>query len=104
MVTTTVDGDLPSGCPKIAFFTVDDARKPIIDRFGRYAHQNAIKGQMSTEQELQWIDKMDQSTETRPDIAKRMRKDVEARKKAHAGEPSYHCEWRQGDDLQRLKA
>lgn len=54
---------------------------------------------MSTEQHPRWIDEMGHFTEAKPDIAKRMRKDIEATMlcKVDAGE-SLHFEWGPDDD------
>ncbi|KAJ7224060.1 hypothetical protein GGX14DRAFT_648248 [Mycena pura] len=53
-----------------------DVHKPIIDRFGRYPYQNAIKGLESTEKEKEWIEKTDHFAEAPPDVAKKVKEDI----------------------------
>lgn len=57
---------------------VDDARKPIIDRFGRFSYWNAVEGRMNTEQELEWIGSLGHSVEAPPGVAERVKGDIEA--------------------------
>ncbi|KAJ7245852.1 hypothetical protein C8J57DRAFT_1361846 [Mycena rebaudengoi] len=55
---------------------LDDVHKPIVDRFGRYPYQNAIRGRKSTEKEKEWIEKTGHFGEAPPDVAKKVRKDI----------------------------
>lgn len=68
--------------PKAAFFSfmIDDAHRPIIERFGRYPYRNAIEGRDSTTDELEWIQKTDHFGEAEPEVAKRVRRDISAGK------------------------
>ncbi|KAI3396512.1 hypothetical protein diail_12132 [Diaporthe ilicicola] len=60
------------------FFMVDDAHRPIVDRFGRYPYRNAIEGRDSTIDELEWIQKTDHFAEASPEVARRVRRDLAA--------------------------
>lgn len=63
-----------------AFFVikVHEVHKPIIDRYGRYPYRNAVEGRDSTEEEREWVEKTDHFAEAGPDVAKKVRQDVEA--------------------------
>ncbi|KAL6924035.1 hypothetical protein FSHL1_001289 [Fusarium sambucinum] len=54
-----------------------DAHWPIIKRFGRYPYRNAVLGRVSTEEERKWLDDTGHFGEAPPDVAERIRKDVE---------------------------
>jgi hypothetical protein len=54
-----------------------DAHWPIIKRFGRYPYRNAIFGRVSTEEEGKWLDDTGHFGEASPEVAERIRKDVE---------------------------
>ncbi|GKU05907.1 hypothetical protein FLAG1_06702 [Fusarium langsethiae] len=54
-----------------------DAHWPIIKRFGRYPYRNAVLGRFSTEEEKKWLDDTGHFGEAPPDVAERIRKDVE---------------------------
>lgn len=77
-VVTHVDLDQDWSFPKAAFFSfmVDDAHRPIIDKFGRYPYRNAIEGRDSTAEELEWIRRTEHFAEAEPEIAKRVRRDI----------------------------
>lgn len=79
-IVSHVDLDQDWPFPKAAFFAflVDDAHKPIIDRFGRYPYRNAIEGRESTADELEWIRKTDHFAEAEPEVAQRVRRDIAA--------------------------
>ncbi|KAJ0120954.1 hypothetical protein J7T55_015693 [Diaporthe amygdali] len=68
------------------FFSVDDAHKPIIDRFGRYPYRNAIEGRDSTLDEVEWIQKTAHFAEASPEVAKRVKQDMAARRWTPLGE------------------
>ncbi|KAF7369285.1 hypothetical protein MVEN_00256300 [Mycena venus] len=53
-----------------------DVHKPIVDRFGRYPYQNAIRGLESTEKEKEWIEKTNHFAEAPPDVAKKVKEDI----------------------------
>lgn len=76
-VVTHVDLDQEWSFPKAAFFSfmVDDAHRPIIDKFGRYPYRNAIEGRNSTADELEWIQRTDHFAEADPEVAERVRRD-----------------------------
>lgn len=63
-----------------AFFLikVQEVHKPIIDRYGRYPYRNAIEGRDSTEEEREWVETTDHFAEAGPDVARKVRQDVEA--------------------------
>jgi uncharacterized protein (DUF924 family) len=54
-----------------------DAHWPIINRFGRYPYRNAVLGRISTEEEKKWLDATGHFGEVPPEVAERVRKDVE---------------------------
>ncbi|KAF5246291.1 hypothetical protein FAUST_1408 [Fusarium austroamericanum] len=54
-----------------------DSHWPIIKRFGRYPYRNAVLGRVSTEEETKWLDDTGHFGEAPPDVAERIRKDVE---------------------------
>ncbi|KAG8666718.1 hypothetical protein FPOAC2_11839 [Fusarium poae] len=54
-----------------------DAHWPIIKRFGRYPYRNAVLGRVSTEEEKKWLDDIGHFGEAPPDVAERIRRDVE---------------------------
>ncbi|KAH7180025.1 uncharacterized protein B0J16DRAFT_179639 [Fusarium flagelliforme] len=54
-----------------------DAHWPIIKRFGRYPYRNAILGRVSTEEEKEWLDDTGHFGEASPEVAEKIRKDVE---------------------------
>lgn len=60
------------------FLEVVDVHKPVIDLYGRYPYRNAIEGRVSTEQERVWIEKTDHFAEASPDVARKVREDIEA--------------------------
>ncbi|RYP17880.1 hypothetical protein DL765_004278 [Monosporascus sp. GIB2] len=55
-----------------------DVHKAIVDRFGRYPYRNAIQGLESTEDEKRWLEETNHFGEAPPDVARRVREDVEA--------------------------
>lgn len=63
-----------------------DVHKPIIDRFGRYPYRNAVQGLISTEEEKKWLEETHHFGEAPPDVAKRVREDVEAGRWTPLGE------------------
>lgn len=75
-----VDLDRHWAFHEAAFFVimVQEVHKPIIDRYGRYPYRNAIEGRDSTESEREWVEKTDHFAEATPDVAKKVRQDVEA--------------------------
>jgi hypothetical protein len=79
-IVTHVDLDQDWPFHKAAFFSfrVDDAHGPIIDKFGRYPYRNAIEGRDSTPDELEWIRNTGHFAEARPEVAERVRRDMEA--------------------------
>lgn len=87
-IVTHVDLDQDWSFPKAAFFTfmVDDAHRPIIEKFGRYPYRNAIEGRDSTADELEWIRETDHFAEAEPGVAKRVRRDMAAGKWTPLGE------------------
>ncbi|EOO03861.1 hypothetical protein UCRPA7_626 [Phaeoacremonium minimum UCRPA7] len=72
----------------VGFFMckVTDVHKPVIDHFGRYPYRNAIEGRNSTDEEKIWIEKVDHFAEAPPDVAKRVREDIDAGKWTALGE------------------
>ncbi|KAM0395406.1 hypothetical protein ACHAQC_005258 [Fusarium culmorum] len=54
-----------------------DSHWPIIKRFGRYPYRNAVLGRVSTDEEKKWLDDTGHFGEAPPDVAERIRKDVE---------------------------
>ncbi|KUI67327.1 hypothetical protein VM1G_02913 [Cytospora mali] len=73
-----LDYELQSHEAAFFLFMVDDAHKPAGDRFGRYPYRNAIEGRMSTQEELEWMEKTDYFAAASPDVARRMKEDIEA--------------------------
>lgn len=63
-----------------------DVHKPIIDRFGRYPYRNAVQGVESTEEEEKWLEETHHFGEAPPDVARRIREDVEAGRWTPLGE------------------
>ncbi|KAJ7454933.1 hypothetical protein B0H11DRAFT_1875039 [Mycena galericulata] len=53
-----------------------DVHKPIIDRYGRYPYQNAIRGLDSTEEERAWIEKTEHFAEAPEHVARKVKEDV----------------------------
>ncbi|KAJ7452067.1 hypothetical protein B0H11DRAFT_2074105 [Mycena galericulata] len=53
-----------------------DVHKPIIDRYGRYPYQNAIRGLESTEEEKAYIEKTGHFGEVPEHIARKVKEDV----------------------------
>lgn len=56
---------------------IKDAHWPIIRRFGRYPYRNAILGRDSTEEEKKWLEATGHVAEAPPELAARIREDVE---------------------------
>lgn len=54
-----------------------DSHWPIIDRFGRYPYRNAVLGRISTEEEEKWLDDTGHFGEASPEVAERVRQDIE---------------------------
>lgn len=79
-IVTHVHLDQNWSFPRAAFFSfmVDDAHRPIIDRYGRYPYRNAIEGRDSAADELEWIRNTNHFAEAEPDVAKRVRHDIAA--------------------------
>ncbi|POS75204.1 hypothetical protein DHEL01_v206406 [Diaporthe helianthi] len=79
-LVTHIDLDRDWPFHEAAFFSfrVDDAHTPIISKFGRYPYRNAIEGRDSTPDELEWIRNTDHFAEAEPDVARRVRCDIEA--------------------------
>jgi hypothetical protein len=63
-----------------------DAPPPIIEAFGRYPYRNGAVGRESTPTELEWIEKTGHFGEVEPEVAKRIREDVLARRWTPLGE------------------
>jgi uncharacterized protein (DUF924 family) len=57
--------------------TILDAHWPIIKRFGRYPYRNGYFGRESTEAEKKWLDDTGHFGEASPEVAQRIREDVE---------------------------
>jgi uncharacterized protein (DUF924 family) len=68
------------------FLMIFDAHPPIIKAFGRYPYRNGAVGRESTPIELEWIDKTGHFGEVEPEVAKRVREDVLARRWTPLGE------------------
>lgn len=94
-IVTHVDLDQDWSFPKAAFFSfmVDDAHRPIIDKFGRYPYRNAIEGRDNTADELEWIRKTNHFAEAEPEVAKRVRQDIAAGTWTPLGEGEVRAEW-----------
>ena len=54
-----------------------DSHWPIIKRFGRYPYRNAILGRVSTDKEKKWLDDTGHFGEASPEVAEKIREDVE---------------------------
>lgn len=54
-----------------------DSHWPIIKRFGRYPYRNAILGRVSTDEEKRWLDDTGHFGEASPEVAEKIREDVE---------------------------
>ncbi|KAF5678680.1 hypothetical protein FHETE_1121 [Fusarium heterosporum] len=54
-----------------------DAHWPIIEKFGRYPYRNGHFGRDSTEAEKKWLDDVGHFGEASPEVAQRIREDVE---------------------------
>ncbi|RFU76294.1 hypothetical protein TARUN_5937 [Trichoderma arundinaceum] len=65
-----------------------DIHKPIIDRFHRYPYKNSGLGRKSSEEEKDWLDKTDHFAEASPEVAKRIKEDIEAGRWTPLGEGS----------------
>ncbi len=63
-----------------------DIHKPIVDRFGRYPYRNSTQGFESTEEEKKWLEETHHFGEAPPDVAKRIREDIEAGRWTPLGE------------------
>ncbi|KAM0228912.1 hypothetical protein ACHAP5_011817 [Fusarium lateritium] len=57
--------------------TILDSHWPIIERFGRYPYRNGHFGRESTEAEKKWLDDTGHFGEASPEVAQRIREDVE---------------------------
>ncbi|ROV97349.1 hypothetical protein VMCG_06887 [Cytospora schulzeri] len=68
------------------FFKLYNAHQPIIDRFGRYPYRNAIEGRLSTDEELEWIEKVNHFAEATPEVARQVKEDIEAGRWTPLGE------------------
>jgi uncharacterized protein (DUF924 family) len=89
MVThVDLEQDWPFHGAAFFFFRVDDAHGPIIDRFGRYPYRNAIEGRDSSLEELEWVRDTGHFGEAGPDVAERVRRDMEAGTWTQLGEQS----------------
>ncbi|KAJ9151485.1 hypothetical protein NKR19_g4929 [Coniochaeta hoffmannii] len=55
-----------------------DIHVPIIEHYGRYPCQNAIRGRESTAEEKEWIEETTHFGETTQDVAKRVKEDIAA--------------------------
>ncbi|KAJ7256219.1 hypothetical protein B0H12DRAFT_519760 [Mycena haematopus] len=71
-----LDGEVTTATWSWWMLKLMDVHKPIIDRFGRYPYQNAIRGLDSTDEELEWIQKTDHFGEAPPDVAKKVKEDI----------------------------
>lgn len=93
-IVTHVDLDQDWSFRKAAFFLfmVDDAHRPIIEKFGRYPYRNAIEGRDSTAGELEWIRETDHFAEAEPDVANRVRRDMASGKWTPLGESEEKAE------------
>lgn len=75
-----------------AFFFIEvvEVHSPIIDRYGRYPYRNAIEGRDSSEEERDWLEKTHHFAEAAPDVARKVRQDVEAGRWTPLGKGEVH--------------
>lgn len=75
-----------------AFWVIEvvEVHRPIIDRYGRYPYRNAIEGRDSSEEERDWLEKTHHFAEAAPDVARKVREDVEAGRWTPLGKGEVH--------------
>ncbi|KAM0351014.1 hypothetical protein ACHAPU_002792 [Fusarium lateritium] len=66
--------------------TILDAHWPIIAKFGRYPYRNSHFGRDSTKVEKKWLDDVGHFGEASPEVAQRIREDVERQRWTPLGE------------------
>jgi uncharacterized protein (DUF924 family) len=55
-----------------------DSHYPIIKKYGRKPYKNAIEGRESTAEEVKWLEDVNHAGSAKPEVAKRIKEDVEA--------------------------